>query len=239
MTKILVIEDEPAVRENLLELLTLEGFEVLGADDGETGIAQAKQEYPDLILCDIRMPGIDGYEVLERLVADPDVATIPFIFLTAKTELDDRRLGMELGADDYLTKPCQTMDLFNAIRARLAKHEAYMRRYQQEYERAEGLKQSVQKWQWLSNSREELLCRITEELRDPMSNVNLAIKMLQEAQSDEARDRYLSILKQECAREIAIINELANLKNFTSPENIKLLHRFNLLNKSDRPSIEE
>ncbi len=234
MTKILVIEDEAAVRENILELLSLEGFEVFGAANGEDGIDRAKQVRPNLILCDIRMPGTDGYEVLERVAVDPEIATIPFIFLTAKTELDDRRLGMELGADDYLTKPCKPLDLLNAIRARLNKHELYMQRYRQEYERAEGLKQSFQKLQWLSDSREDLLCRITEELRDPMSNVNLAIKMLQESTSDEARDRYLSILQQECAREIAIINELANLKNFTSPENIKLLHRFNLLNKNGR-----
>ncbi|NES97097.1 MAG: response regulator, partial [Desertifilum sp. SIO1I2] len=111
MKKILVIEDEPTVRANLLKLLDLEGYQSLEASDGHTGIQLAEQHQPDLILCDIMMPELDGYAVLEALRQNPVTAMIPFIFLTAKAERNDWRQGMEKGADDYLTKPFTRSEL--------------------------------------------------------------------------------------------------------------------------------
>ena len=121
MTKILVIEDEELVRNNILDLLEAENFETLAAADGKIGLELAISQTPDLILCDLMMPNIDGYEVLKRLHLQAATATIPFIFLTAITAKADLRKGMDLGADDYLTKPFTRSELLNAIMSRLQK----------------------------------------------------------------------------------------------------------------------
>ena len=123
MARILIIEDEEAVRENLVELLQAEGYACLDAADGEEGIRKAWEAQPDLILCDILMPGLDGFAVWATLSKDPATATIPFIYLTAKIERADQRRGMDLGADDYITKPFTREELLRAIRTRLEKHE--------------------------------------------------------------------------------------------------------------------
>lgn len=122
MQKILVIEDNLEVRENIVEILELSSYEVAEAPNGKEGVKAAKKELPDLILCDIMMPEMDGYEVLYMLGKDPNTSTIPFIFLTAKAEKSDFRQGMSLGADDYLTKPFDDMELLKAIEGRLDKY---------------------------------------------------------------------------------------------------------------------
>jgi DNA-binding NarL/FixJ family response regulator len=119
MKKILVIEDEPEMRRNLITILRLEKFHPLAAENGRVGVELAGKEKPDLILCDVMMPELDGHSVLQALRENPDTASIPFIFLTAKGEKIDVRSGMNLGADDYLTKPVAKADLLNAIRSRL------------------------------------------------------------------------------------------------------------------------
>jgi DNA-binding response OmpR family regulator len=119
--KILLIEDNPEVRENTSEILDLAGYNVVSAPNGKVGVELAQNENPDLIICDIMMPELDGYGVLHILNKKSETAGIPFIFLTAKTEKTDIRKGMNLGADDYLTKPFDDTDLLNAIEARLRK----------------------------------------------------------------------------------------------------------------------
>ncbi|KAM3099153.1 putative bifunctional diguanylate cyclase/phosphodiesterase [Phormidesmis sp. 146-35] len=131
MATILVIEDEDIILDNLLEILELEGFQSIGAEHGAAGIAKAKAYRPDIILCDIRMPELDGYGVLEGLRQDPDTATIPVIFLSAKGDRSDVRRGMNLGADDYLTKPCAIADLLEAIQSRLKKKAVLLQTYSQ------------------------------------------------------------------------------------------------------------
>lgn len=119
MKTILIIEDQPDMRTNIATILSMEGYEVLTAEHGKEGLATAKEDKPDLILCDVMMPELDGYGVLEGLREDRTVAGTPFIFLTAKGEKRDVRAGMNLGADDYLTKPVAASDLLAAIAARL------------------------------------------------------------------------------------------------------------------------
>src|SRR5690349_18566274 len=111
VTKVLVIEDSADLRDDLIEMLTLDGYETKGAENGRVGVQVAQQIMPDLIVCDIMMPEMDGYDVLMALRRDPETAGIPFIFLTARTEHIDRRQGMVLGADDYLTKPFDVQEL--------------------------------------------------------------------------------------------------------------------------------
>ena len=121
MKKILFIEDDTVVRENTAELLELSDFEVITASNGKIGVTLAKKEKPDIIVCDIMMPELDGYGVLQALAEDPATMQIPFIFLSARTEHKDIRKGMDLGADDYLTKPFEEEELLSAIESRLAK----------------------------------------------------------------------------------------------------------------------
>ncbi|MEH2081177.1 MAG: EAL domain-containing response regulator [Nostoc sp.] len=128
MPKILIIEDEEAVRENILDLLEAEDFQTIAAANGRIGVNLAISEVPDLILCDMMMPEIDGYGVLTALRQDPSTATIPFIFLTAKSAKSDFRQGMDMGADDYITKPFTRSELLSAIMNRLEKY-ATLKRY--------------------------------------------------------------------------------------------------------------
>ncbi len=121
MKKILLIEDDTALRENTAELLELSNYEVATAPNGKIGIEKAKVENPDIIVCDIMMPEIDGYGVLEALSHHNSTHHIPFIFLSAKTEHKEIRKGMDMGADDYLTKPFEEDELISAIESRLAK----------------------------------------------------------------------------------------------------------------------
>jgi DNA-binding response OmpR family regulator len=130
MKKILLIEDNPEVRENTAEILSLANYNVVTAENGKVGVELAQKEKPDLIICDIMMPELDGYGVLHILSKNDQTANIPFIFLTAKTEKTDVRKGMNLGADDYLTKPFDDTDLLNAIEARLRKNAMLQKQYE-------------------------------------------------------------------------------------------------------------
>lgn len=118
-TRILIIEDEAQIRKNIAQLLTFNGFEVQAAANGREGLSMALLFQPDLVLCDVMMPEVDGYQVLSLLRENQSLAMVPFIFLTAKADPSDLRRGMELGADDYLTKPFAIADLLTAINSRL------------------------------------------------------------------------------------------------------------------------
>ncbi|WP_225034638.1 response regulator [Winogradskyella sp. SM1960] len=121
MKKVLLIEDDTVLRENTAELLELSDYEVLTAENGKLGLEMAKANQPDIIVCDIMMPILDGYGVLEGLSKDSSTKFIPFIFLSAKTERQDVRRGMDMGADDYITKPFSEEEIINAIESRIAK----------------------------------------------------------------------------------------------------------------------
>ncbi|MEG4802491.1 response regulator [Microcoleus sp. ARI1-B5] len=155
MAKILVIEDEESIRENILELLEAENFEGIGAINGKVGIKLAIAQIPDLILCDMMMPEVDGHGVLKALRSEPLTATIPFIFLTAKADKSDIRTGMELGADDYITKPCTPQELLKAIAIRLEKQKTISRQSQKK----------------LDELRTNISMSIPHELRTPLNAI--------------------------------------------------------------------
>jgi len=161
-TKILVIEDEESVRENILEILAYEGFEVIGAADGQTGLQRAREYRPDLIVCDIAMPEMDGYTVLTQIRQIPETAATPFIFLTARTDRPFMRHGMELGADDYLTKPFSSAELIAAITARL--------------ERQNVTSQELEKK--LEDTKRQLVQMVSHELRTPLVSIEMALDLI-------------------------------------------------------------
>jgi len=129
MKKVLLIEDNDDVRDNTMEILELANYNVYAAANGKSGVEIALKEKPDLIVCDIMMPVLDGYGVLHTLQKNNDTMNIPFIFLTAKTEKAEIRRGMELGADDYITKPFSATELLNAVDGRLKKSELLRQQY--------------------------------------------------------------------------------------------------------------
>ncbi len=121
--KIVLIEDNKAVRENIEEILELANYEVFAAPNGKKGVDLVQSETPDLIICDIMMPELDGYGVLHMLSKNPKTSSIPFVFLTAKADRTDFRKGMEMGADDYITKPFDDIELLNAVETRMKKND--------------------------------------------------------------------------------------------------------------------
>jgi len=129
MKSVLVIYDNQGIRENTAEIMELAGYKTFTAENGKKGVELAVREKPDVIICDIMMPELDGYGVLHLLRKNPDTSHIPFIFLTAKTERSDLRKGMEMGADDYVTKPFDEIELLNAVEIRLKKAEVLQQRY--------------------------------------------------------------------------------------------------------------
>lgn len=155
MSKILVIDDEIPVRANLVELLEAEEFDVISAEDGRAGVQLARQQLPDLIICDITMPELDGYGVLAELRQDPATATLPFIFLTARADRTDLRQGMNLGADDYVVKPFTRDELLRAISARLAKQAAHNQKLDAK----------------LGNLRSSITLALPHELRTPLTSI--------------------------------------------------------------------
>jgi CRP-like cAMP-binding protein len=154
MKKILLIEDNPEVRENTAEILSLANYNVVTAENGKIGVELANRERPDLIICDIMMPELDGYGVLHILSKKMETASIPFIFLTAKTEKSDIRKGMTLGADDYLTKPFDDTDLLNAVETRLNKVSILKKQYSAD---ASGLNEFIEDAQRILNLKD--LCK--------------------------------------------------------------------------------
>ncbi|MDB5139080.1 MAG: anr 2 [Mucilaginibacter sp.] len=137
--KVLIIEDNDDIRENVIEILELAGYAVSSANNGKEGVELAFNDVPDIILCDIMMPEMDGYGVLYLLSKRPETIAVPFIFLTAKAEHFDRRKGMEMGADDYLTKPFDDMELLAAIESRLKKKEGQQAFYSKSLDRLDSL----------------------------------------------------------------------------------------------------
>jgi DNA-binding NarL/FixJ family response regulator len=140
MKRILIIEDQAPMRRNIALMLEMEGFQVFTAANGREGLSKAREVKPDLVLCDVMMPELDGHSVVQALRADGETALTPFIFLTAKSGASDLRIGMNFGADDYLLKPVIREDLLAAVHARLARAQAVSTQLQQAASEAGGFK---------------------------------------------------------------------------------------------------
>jgi len=181
MNKVLVIEDDEAVRQFIVAGLRMKGYEMTEAVHGRLGVEVAKAQPPDLILCDIQMPEMDGYETLRALRSHPATATIPFVFLTGAADRSDVRLGMELGADDYLTKPFTLSELQATVAARIQKQ-------------SELLKRSEEK---LEELRANISLGLPHELLTPLNGILGYAAVLLEDSNELTRDEIL-----ECARSV-------------------------------------
>ncbi|WP_019505824.1 response regulator transcription factor [Pleurocapsa sp. PCC 7319] len=206
MTKILVIEDELFVRENIVELLEAEDFAVFSTENGILGILWAQENIPDLVICDVMMPEMNGYEVLSEMRELPMTSLTPFIFLTAMSDKGDIRQGMELGADDYLTKPFTREELLGAIHTRLAKQEKLRQQYDREHQRAEILEQRVKELEQLQIKEE-----ISHEYHEALLKINTAVNLIKKIQPGQKRDRNLRIIQETCAKEISLLKQIPNL----------------------------
>ncbi|MGD1896683.1 MAG: two-component system response regulator [Phormidesmis sp.] len=223
MTKILVIEDETEIRSNLIELLKLEEYEVMGADSGVTGLIGAMEYQPDLILCDVMMPELDGYDVLSALRQDPKTALIPFVFLTAFADRGDIRQGMELGADDYLTKPFTCSEVIGAVETRLKKQALIEEDYRlnQAQVLAKQRQQARQFRDGLDQADVKLMDDVRQELKRTVTSLTIVTNALRSLPESLERNQGLSLIQSVCAGEIKL---LARIPNFEYLENEHLLN---------------
>ncbi|MBD2328778.1 response regulator [Alkalinema sp. FACHB-956] len=202
--RIVVIEDEEDVRSNIVEILDSGGFESIDANNGATGLQMIRQYHPDLVLCDIKMGNGDGYAVLQEIRRDPSTAAIPFVFLSAKTDHSDVRHGMNLGADDYLTKPFRRVELLETITARLKKHQACSQ--SSLVESASGESASCENTDMAASAPQEWVSAISHDLRAPLTTIRMALRMM-EMIPDRWR-QYLSVAQLACEQGDRLIEQL-------------------------------
>lgn len=214
MSKILVIEDELFVRENIVDLLEAEDFEVFSTENGILGILWAQENTPDLVICDVMMPEMSGHDVLAEMREIPETSLTPFIFLTAMSDKGDIRHGMELGADDYLTKPFTRDDLLTAIDTRLLKHAKLMKQYHDERQKVRDLEEEVRE---LKELRVE--DKLSSEYQQALTKIDTAIKLVGKIQPGQKRDRNIQFIRETCAREIEILRQNRDLKERISTKN--------------------
>ena len=225
--KILVIDDERSTRASIVNFLKAEGYEAIGAENGRTGIALAQENLPDLIICDILMPGLDGYDVLTALQQDVRTATIPFIFLTISASEAGYRQSLEMGADDYLSKPVTREQLLAAIAIRLNPGLPRLRFPPAETDRPS----TPVDLQPLMEAKEQLLNRLCQRIPRQLSQANTILQMLQgmpiarDALEESLHQSRLDELQATIASIQAIVNEATVLQMTLTPENAELLTR--------------
>lgn len=194
MNKILIIEDEKNIRDTIQEILELNNYSTETAENGLIGVAKALQVKPDLIICDVMMPEMDGFETLRNVRAINEISNTPFIFLTAKTEKRDFREGMNSGADDFLNKPFNTQELLQVIALRIQKS----KQAEEEFEsKISGLKAEVEN---LQNSIDKLSYNNSHILRAPLLKILGLINYLIEESKENStlNNEAMNMLKQSC-----------------------------------------
>jgi two-component system, OmpR family, alkaline phosphatase synthesis response regulator PhoP len=228
MQSILLIEDDVETLENLEEILKLQNFHTIVTTDGVSGLQLAKKQRPDLVICDVMLPKLDGYQVLMELHRDEDSANIPLIFITAKTERSDFRQGMELGADDYLTKPFTTTELLSTITTCLEKRRRLTQQYLTEIEGSKFTQHELKEFQNQCKIS-VLLQGLAQNIRSPLSNINLVTYLLKNAATETEHQGYVTILEEEYMRAVAILNEVANIQELLSFSKVNLAYQLKLL----------
>ena len=227
--KILVIEDEKTTLNSIVEFLLSEGFDAIGAENGRLGIELAQKHLPALIICDILMPELDGYDVLTYLQQDRETASIPFIFLTATTDSSSFRLGMEMGADDYLRKPVTSAELRAAIASRLRKQEVSIQNYSiPEVTAQQKPLATSDQLQEYNEAQNSLFSFLFQGVKPSISRLNTEISEFRETLTDTKQQEHLANLEHEFARILAVVNQVSELHQILTPENTKILAQLNL-----------
>lgn len=240
MKKILVIEDDPDLRGTIRKLLTAEHFVAIEAVDGNQGVTLAREVCPDLILCDIVMPDLDGYAVLEQLHEDTKTQLIPFIFLTGLEERSAQRLGMERGASDFISKPFTNDELLAAIHSQLRKQALLLNRLERAHQQLERTQTDQISLQCTNQTLQQAIANFVEAMRNPLTNVKLVLELFgQPHVSEVQRDRYLKILQEELEYQVDLLDKIDQLQLLLTPENILLLSQFGLLKESGNRTYEE
>lgn len=209
MSKILVIEDEKNIRETIMEILELNDYNVAAAENGLIGVAKALQFKPDLIVCDVMMPEMDGFETLRNIRSINEISNTPFVFLTAKTERRDFREGMNSGADDFLNKPFNTQELLQVIELRITKSKQAKELYSEEIN---NLKEEVDN---LQNSINKLSYNNSHVLRAPLLKILGLINFLIEESEERSQmnSEALGMLKESCLELSEATEEVEKLLN--------------------------
>ncbi|MBL8131053.1 MAG: response regulator [Anaerolineae bacterium] len=216
MPKILLIEDETPIREEVLDWLTFEGFDAIGAENGRQGLEIALRERPDLILSDIAMPVMDGHELLIEVRSTAALSDIPFIFLTASAERNSMRRGMDLGADDYLTKPFTHAEVLNAVRSRLERTSAHSEQVQAKF----ALMSSAlneERHKRLLKSR--LVAMFSHDFRNPLASILTSISILKKYEdrlTPEQRHRHIERVEGSVRLLIQMIDDMLALAEMES-----------------------
>ena len=214
MTTILVIEDELEIRANLVDLLELEDYTVVSADNGVNGIVGAFEHHPDLILCDVMMPEIDGYDVLQAIRQEPETALTPFIFLTALADKSDIRQGMLKGANDYLTKPFTRHDVIATVQAQLKRQSILAGKRAHQAEQIAELKAEIQQFRdVLSEDQAQLITELRSQLRDSVIKLNIASTILDNLPAGEQRERGLALVNNVCTAEVKLLGRIPNFEH--------------------------
>lgn len=225
--KILVIEDERTTLNSIVEFLLSEGFDAVGADNGRDGIELAQKHIPALIICDILMPELDGYDVLTYLQQDSETAGIPFIFLTATTDSSSFRLGMEMGADDYLRKPVTSAELRAAIASRLRKQEATLQNYSvTEPPTQKAIDSDPEQLKEYSDAQSSLFEFLLQGVKPSIARLDREISQFRETLTESKQQEHLDNLETEFARLLAVVNQVSELHKILTPENTKILSQF-------------
>lgn len=208
MTKILVIEDETILRGEIVEWLTLEGYEAVSAEDGIAGVEAAFRTMPDLIICDITMPRLDGYGVLLEMHSNQATANIPFIFVTARASYEDIRRGMNLGADDYITKPFTRQELLGAISSRLEKKTAVEHRFQDEVQQLRSALEQEYEQRMLKS---KLVAMFSHDFRNPLTSIlssNYLLRDYSDRMDENRRLKHFNRIEAEVRHLVQMLDDM-------------------------------
>jgi response regulator RpfG family c-di-GMP phosphodiesterase len=225
--KILVIEYEKATRENLLIFLKSEGFNAIGAENGKIGVNLAIENVPDLIICDLLMPEMDGYDVLSGLQQNPKTMTIPFIFLIDINEQDFLTKNQLFTQEDYLQKPINNEQLRRAIANKLSQPEAYLQKSSDEYEwELDQLKKRMETLTEYSRAKDNLLVNFCQNLKQSFSFLSKEIKFLKKLNLSQEQNDCIDRIQKEFLRISTLVNQVSELQRIITPENYTLLEQF-------------
>jgi CheY-like chemotaxis protein len=225
--KILVIEHEKIIRDNLLRFLNSEAFNVLVAENGEIGVNLAIDNIPDLIICDILLPEMDGYDVLLYLQQNPKTMTIPFIFLIATNEKDFLLKNQLFSQDDYLQKPISKDKLRRLIANKLSQPEVDLQKSSYEYQlQLDQVEEQLRKLTEYSRAKDNLLVNLCQNLRQSLSFLSKEIKILKNLNLSQEQNDCIERIQKEFLSMLTRINQVSELQRIISPENYLLLEQF-------------